>query len=59
MPIEVRELLIKANINENGKRETPITATAGQKPISCDEKKKLIKECAELVLELLQQRSGR
>lgn len=59
MPIEVRELLIRANIRDGGKEETAVPAAANQQPISCDEKKKLIKECAELVMELLQKRSGR
>jgi hypothetical protein len=59
MPIEVRELLIRANIHEGDRTPSPTPASDDTVCASNEDKRALVRECAELVMEMLQQRSGR
>jgi hypothetical protein len=56
MPIEIKELHIKATINQGGEQQNgPIT---GQ-PTPTADTDKLVAECVEKVLEILRQRNER
>lgn len=60
MPIEIKELHIKATINQAGGQAT--AGSAGQaigQPVSPADTDKLVAECVEKVLEILKQRNER
>jgi hypothetical protein len=57
MPVQINELVIRANIVEgDDKNKEPETKAGSQGDINKDE---LIRECAELVLEVLRNKSER
>jgi len=57
MPIEIRELHIKANINQTGNQQPESgPAASPEAPADTD---KLVAECVEKVLEILKQRNER
>lgn len=57
MPIEIKELTIKAVINQQGSQQSGSTpADSPPTPASTD---KLVAECVEKVLEVLKQRNER
>ncbi len=57
MPIEIRELHIKAVINQDGNQQTG-SGPATSPPAPADTNK-LVAECVEKVLEILKQRNER
>ena len=57
MPVQINELVIRANIVEgDDKGKEPEAKAAGKSEVNKDE---IIKECAELVLEVLRNKSER
>lgn len=51
MPIEIRELVVKANVNENSANAATKQATqSGNSAGSEDDKKQLIEECVKEVM---------
>ncbi|MCU0346267.1 MAG: DUF5908 family protein [Saprospiraceae bacterium] len=60
MPIEIKELHIKATINQVGGQQTAgSTGSASGQPASPADTDKLVAECVEKVLEILKQRNER
>lgn len=57
MPIEIRELTIKAVINQDGNQQ-PGSGTGATPPSPADTDK-LVAECVEKVLDILRQRNER
>jgi hypothetical protein len=57
MPVQINELVIRANIVEGDEKGKETEAKAGAK--SDLNKDEIIKECAELVLEVLRNKSER
>jgi len=53
MPVEIRELIIKATVSDEKSRETRSTA------ISAEQKEILISECVEAVLQVLKEKQER
>lgn len=56
MPIQINEMVIRANIKDPSAQLQPETSTAGKTDVN---KEELIKECAALVMEMINQQNAR
>ena len=59
MPLEIRELVIKVNVNESGGGSAPQGSTRGQSGGGGVDKKAIIAECLEQVMDVLQKKKER
>lgn len=56
MPIQINEMVIRANIREPATQIQPDAGNAGKTDVN---KEEMIRECAALVLEMLNQQNAR
>lgn len=59
MPIEIRELVIKAEITENGGGSTEASSQLSENGRNASNKDSIVAECVEKVLEILTQKIER
>lgn len=59
MPLEIRELVIKVNVNEGAGSGNSSSATAGSSSNTSNDKKAIIAECLEQVMDVLQKKKER
>lgn len=59
MPLEIKELVIKVNVNEGASGTAAQGGTSGQSASQSDDKKAIIAECLEQVMEVLQKKKER
>ena len=56
MPVEIRELVIRATVNEEGSKNASAKAAApGEDPST----EQLVKRCVDKILEILKEKNGR
>lgn len=56
MPIQINEMVIRANIQEPSTQIQPDAGTSGKTDVN---KEELIRECAALVMEMINQQNAR
>ncbi|MCF8243572.1 MAG: DUF5908 family protein [Saprospiraceae bacterium] len=59
MPLEIRELVIKVKVNEGGNGADPQAGRGGQSVGQGENKKAIIAECLEQVMDILQKKKER
>jgi hypothetical protein len=59
MPVEIRELQINVTVNQQNAATTAPTAAPGGAPSGNEEKKAIINQCIEQVLEIFNNRKER
>lgn len=59
MPIEIRELIIKATIVQDGNKSGAAETAAGSGSNDTSPNEELIKNCVEKVLEIIKDKDGR
>ncbi|MCC6411365.1 MAG: hypothetical protein IT270_06880 [Saprospiraceae bacterium] len=59
MPIKVNEIVIKATVVDTRKGQANQDANTAQGTLSDDDKKNLVTECVEQVMEILQRKNER
>ena len=56
MPVQINEMVIRANINEPAAQPQPDAKTSGTTDVN---KEEMIRECAALVMEMINQQNER
>lgn len=59
MPIEIRELNIRINVNSNQPEQDPSSTQAGNNSEGAQGKEEIIAECIEQVMEMLRNKNER
>lgn len=59
MPVEILEIVVRANVQENNGEAIAANTTASNTPLSASTKEKIIQQCVEQVLAILQHNKER
>ncbi|MBV4360539.1 DUF5908 family protein [Pinibacter aurantiacus] len=57
MPVQINEMVVKANVVENGKQQAD--PKGAQTQSSAVDKEEIIRECTEIILEILKNKNER